>query len=153
MTLKFLTPVVLAAALVPSLAFAGGTASRSSIETIGHAAGLKLVDADRSGKPSVGDYEIGKTTLVDPASGRTIGHSVVNCTIVNAVATDFLCTGYNHFSGGEVVLAGLFSVLSKTYRLAIVGGTGEYAGARGWETGTWLDRKLTKVRITDTFSS
>ena len=33
----------------------------------------------------------------------------------------------------------------------IVGGTGDYAGARGWERGTWLDAKFTKLRITDAF--
>jgi hypothetical protein len=140
-------------ALVPSLAIAGSSRPSSTVVTIGKAAELKMVDADHSGKPSAGDYEIGKTTLVDPATDTTIGHSVVHCTILNSGGTEFLCSGYNQFRGGEVVLAGHFSVLSKTYRLAIVGGTGEYAGARGWETGTWLDAKFTKVRIVDTFTS
>ncbi len=153
MQAKHIVPFLVVAALVPSLAFAGSRSSRSTIQTIGKAAGLKLVDADRSGKPSVGDYEIGKTTLVDPDSGATMGHSVVNCTILNGTGTEFLCSGYNQFRSGEIVVAGHFSVLSRTYRLAIVGGTGEYAGAKGWESGTWLNAKFTKVRIVDTFTS
>jgi len=146
--------LVLVAAVVPSLALAGSSAGpRSSVQILGKATGLTLVDADKSGKPSVGDYEIGKVTLVDPASGETMGHSVVNCTILNASGTEFMCSGFNQFRGGEIILAGRFSALSKSYRLAIVGGTGDYVGARGWESGTWLDAKFTKVRIVDTFDT
>ena len=154
MRAKHVIGFLVVAAIVPSLAFAGSsTGSRSSIQILGKATGLTLVDADKSGKPSVGDYEIGKVTLVDPESGQTMGHSVVDCTILNASATEFLCSGYNQLRGGELILAGRFSVLSKSYRLAIVGGTGDYAGARGWESGMWLDAKFTKVRIVDTFST
>jgi hypothetical protein len=145
--------LLLVAAVVPSLAFTAGNGARSSIEMIGKATGLTLVDADHSGKPSLGDYEIGKVTLVDPGSGAIIGQSVVNCTILSTARTEFLCLGYNRLRGGELVLAGHFSALSKTYRLAIVGGTGDYAGAGGWENGTWLDAKFTKVRIKDTFTT
>jgi hypothetical protein len=154
MRAKHVIAFLVVAAIVPSLAFAGSSAgSRSSIQILGKAAGLTLVDADKSGKPSVGDYEIGKVTLVDPASGETMGHGVVNCTILNSSGTEFMCSGYNQLRGGELILAGRFSALSKTYRLAIVGGTGDYVGASGWESGTWLDAKFTKVRIVDTFAT
>jgi hypothetical protein len=43
---------------------------------------------------------------------------------------------------------GLLSVLSKSLRLAIVGGTGDYGGARGWQNTTWLDSKFSKARVT-----
>ena len=89
-------------------------------------------------------------TLFDP-SGARVGSSVVTCTILNTAGTEYLCNGYNQLKGGELILAGRFSALSRSYRLAIVGGTGDYAGARGFERGTWLDAKFTKVRITDAF--
>jgi hypothetical protein len=152
MKLRYIVPALAAAALVPSLAFGSAGTSSSSVEVIGVAAGIKFVDADGNGKPSVGDYEIGKTKLVDPSSGRTVGSSAVNCAVLNGAGTQYLCSGYNHLAGGEIMVSGYFSVLSKTYRLAIVGGTGQYAGIRGWESGTWLNAKLTKVRITDTFN-
>jgi hypothetical protein len=143
--------MALVVAVAAPAASARGEQSQRTIDMVGRATGIQLVDVMRTGKPTAGNSEIGKTVLLDE-SGATIGHSVVNCTILDKAGTQFLCTGYNQLRGGDLVLAGHFSALSKTYRLAIVGGTGDYAGARGWEQGTWLDAKFTKLRIRDTFT-
>ena len=149
MKLRHVVPVLLVAAVVPSLA-AAGTSSRQSITLIGIAAGSTNVDADHSGKPSIGDYSVDRLTMVDPSNGKKVGFDVVTCTILDRSATQYYCQGFDKFAGrGELMIAGFFSGLS--YRAAIVGGTGQFAGARGWETGTF-NAKLTKVHFTDTFS-
>jgi len=151
-----LTHIVLVGAAVAVLA-APALASRSTatgtptaIQMLGRNVGVTFVDATGKKKPTTGNYEIAKDALFD-SSGARIGTSIVSCTILDAGGTQFFCNGSNQLKAGDIILAGRFSILSKSYRLAIVGGTGEYAGARGWEHGTWLDAKFTKLRITDTF--
>jgi hypothetical protein len=146
-----LAGAVLAALAAPALASRGAaTGTPTAIHMLGRNLGVTFVDATGKKKPTTGDYEIAKDALFD-RSGARIGTSVVTCTILDVGGTQFFCNGTNQLKAGDIVLAGRFSLLSKSYRLAIVGGTGEYAGARGWEHGTWLDAKYTKLRIIDTF--
>ena len=57
---------------------------------------------------------------------------------MNAAGTEYNCTDYNHFAGGDIITAGRFSPLEKIDREAIVGGTGNYAGMRGTFAVRWL---------------
>src|SRR5262245_56296289 len=106
----------LAAAALTAVAF-GSDAGNSgrSIAAVARGTGITFVDADHSGKPSLADYELGTTTYVNPASGKAICRGSVVCTQINASGTQYQCQGVARFPGGELVTAGRFSALSKTY--------------------------------------
>ena len=69
---------------------------------------------------------------------------------MNAAGTEYNCTDYNHFAGGDIITAGRFSPLEKIDREAIVGGTGNYAGMRGTFAVRWLARDFSKAQETFT---
>jgi hypothetical protein len=105
------------------------------------------VDADRNGKPSIGDYEVGASLFTDPRSGKTLGRGTVVCTQINASGTLYQCQGQSRFAGGDIMDAGRFDATSKTFATAVVGGTGVYAGASGTHTGRWLDAKFARASV------
>ena len=97
------------------------------------------------GKASVGDHSIAQVVHVSPKTGKVIGGGTAICTQINHRGTSFDCQGEDHFAGGEIREAGRFT-FGRTFRLAILGGTGIYQGASGELKGTWLDKELTKAR-------
>ena len=138
-----------------SVAFgsAAGSGSVRTIKAIAQGAGITFVDADRNGKPSIGDYEIGATVYVDPASGKPVGRGSVICTQINAAGTQYQCQGQSRFPGGNVISAGPFAATSKTYLQAVVGGTGAYEGVKGTLAGIWLDAKFARAKVVFTLYS
>jgi hypothetical protein len=139
--------VALAAAVVGvSLAWGSSFGAQRTIVATGLGAGITLVDADANQKPSIGDYEVGLTRYVDPKTGKGMGRGSVVCTQTNAGGTEYQCQGVTHFPGGDVFDAGLFSPISPTSSLAIIGGTGAYAGASGTILVTWLAKDFSKSR-------
>ena len=70
---------------------------------------------------------------------------VSSCLQVNAAGTEYNCTDYNHFAGGDIITAGRFSPLEKIDREAIVGGP-NYAGMRGTFAVSWLARDFSKAQ-------
>jgi hypothetical protein len=138
----------LAAAALAAVAFGSDAGSSArAIAAIAKGTGITFVDADHSGKPSLADYELGTTTYVSPATGKAIGRGSVVCTQINTSGTNYQCQGVARFPGGDLVTAGRFSPLRKTYVQAIVGGTGVYSGARGVLRGTWLDAKFSRAKV------
>jgi hypothetical protein len=139
---------------VASTAFgsASGGSSARTIKATALGTGITFIDADRSGKPSIGDYEIGTNVFVNSA-GKRLGHGSVFCVQVNAVGTQYQCQSQLHFAGGDIMTAGAFSATSPTYNSAIVGGTRAYAGVTGTMSGKWLDKNFAKARVVLTLSS
>jgi len=133
-------------ALVAAAAALGSGGGRT-INAIAKSAGITFVDADRSGKPSIGDYEIGKSVYVNPASGKVIGRGSVICTQTDAAGVVYQCQGVTHFAGGDIVTAGPFTATAKSVSLAVVGGTGVYARTNGLLTTTWLDARFARARV------
>ena len=127
--------------------------SERTITAIQKGTGIAFVDADRNGMPSIGDYEVGTAVYVKPASGKAIGRSSVVCTQINAAGTQYQCQGLSHFSGGDVISAGLFSATAKTYSQAVIGGTGVYSGVTGVLKGTFLDATFSRTKVTFTLHS
>jgi hypothetical protein len=123
---------------------AGRRASRSGTRARG--GGITLVDANGDEKPSRGDYEVATSVYVHPKSGKPLGRGSVVCTQIDAAGLRYQCQGAAHFAGGDIVTAGLFPVTAKSFALAIVGGTGVYAGSRGTLRVTWLDAKFARAR-------
>jgi hypothetical protein len=117
-----------------------------TITTVARGRGLRIVDADRSGKPSLGDLEVERQQFVTVA-GVKLGRSSEVCVQIDAAGSLYHCQSLNHFAGGDIVTAGSRSSSTRTYTSAIVGGTGIYTGASGIVTGRLLDSKLGRARV------
>jgi hypothetical protein len=143
-----LTSLVFCCALVVASAGAASAPTPGAvtlIKTIQKGTAFTTIDADHDGKASIGDYSIGTVVHVSPKTGKVMGGGTAICTQINATGTRFDCQGEDHFAGGQIREAGRFT-FARTFRLAILGGTGIYEGASGELKGTWLDKQLTKAR-------
>jgi hypothetical protein len=107
---------------------------------------MSIVDADRDGKPSIGDYEIPRQVFLN-AAGRKLGEGTGVCVQINRPGTLFQCQWQHHFADGDIVTAGRFWASSKTSTLAVVGGTGVYDGMAGTVKSTRLDAKTLRARL------
>jgi hypothetical protein len=85
------------------------------------------VDNEPAG-PSAGDLLVFTERLLD-SSGKRIGSDSAVC--VRLFDERSLCTGTYALHGGQVMVQLLQPGGQGTYRQAITGGTGRYAGARG----------------------
>jgi hypothetical protein len=154
MRLHSITITVAALALTATSVASGSNApdSARTIKAVAQGTGITFIDADHSGKPSVGDYEVGSSVYLNARTGKAIGRGTVVCTQVNATGTRYQCQGQSHFAGGDVLTAGLFDATAKTYTQAVVGGTGVYASAAGTLSGAWLDARFSKARVVFTLN-
>jgi hypothetical protein len=97
----------------------------------------KDIDLGKHGFPTAGDYAVESQPLLNPADGTTVGRSLTLLTIVRPVSggQDFeiVLASTLRLEGGALMLqVGLrFSELFAGGTVAVVGGTGDYAGARG----------------------
>jgi hypothetical protein len=144
--ISILAAVVALAAAPVTARTATHEASATTIETFTRGLGITLVDADHSGKPSIGDIEIPRQQFLNRA-GKKIGRGVGICVQVNTAGTGYECQTHYHFAGGDIMTAGPFSVLGKRFTWAIVGGTGAYSSMTGTLEGTWLDSKFDRARV------
>ena len=124
-----------------------------TITVVAKGTGLTFVDADRSGKPSIGDYEIGSTVYLNRTSAKAVGRGWVVCTQIDSSRARYECRGTAHFAGGDIVTAGPFDPRKGTFSLAVVGGTGVYAGVRGQQRTTWLTEDYSRSKVTFSFES
>ena len=128
--------IVLAAAAVASLALsAAPTAARPHERTITIKARSQLdqvqaVDNAPAGA-SAGDMLIFTERLFD-LSGKRIGSDAATC--VRLFDQTSLCTGVYRLPRGRVMVHLLQPGPTGTYRQAVTGGTGRFAGARGTVT-------------------
>lgn len=100
-----------------------------TIRLVGHPTGFHQIDTGHSG-PSVGDevFEHGRLTGV----GGTAGRFMLSATLVQGPATHPWESQHVTFrlAGGSLEALGQH-VATDDYALAVVGGTGDYAGASG----------------------
>ena len=100
----------------------------------------KDVDVAKPGFPTPGDYAVESQPLLDPADGSSIGRSLSQLTIVRVVAQgqdlEIVLNSTMRLVDGDLVLNGglRFSELFDGGTIAVVGGTGAFAGARGTAT-------------------
>ena len=71
------------------------------------------------------------TALVNPIDDTTLGTVTGICTLVVADTPLYSCTLEWTFVGKSVVSVGTLMLDSSTSTMAVVGGTGDYAGATG----------------------
>jgi hypothetical protein len=149
-----LTLVAVAVALALTAVAYSASGSSSAARTIKATlfyTGLTPIDSDQNEKPSIGDLSVASGFFVN-AVGKKTGKVYASCLQVNAAGTEYNCTGYNHFVGGDIITAGRFSPLEKVNRSAIIGRTGVYAGMGGSLVTKWLTRDFSKAQVTFTLT-
>ena len=92
--------------------------------------------------PSPGDASILGYLIFDAAGKKRLGRMDVMCTSTDRRGKRLLCTGAMHLPDGHIELAGTGDPL------AITGGTGAYAGARGIADGTSSSGRDEHVTLT-----
>ena len=146
---------VVAALLVgATLPIASATSSAStsttSIHLVERGGGIKVVDNPPAAKHpyefSAGDIVVVRHNLTMPG-GAAAGHLRLIC-IATTPSTQ-QCEGTANLAGGAIEFAGV-STASQTTHIAVIGGTGDYAGARGAAVSTDRDgpRDIADLRIT-----
>jgi hypothetical protein len=124
-----------AVGLVALIAVPSGHAQAPGARTLNfteQAKGTKVVFVD-NGKhgPSTGDAIVLTIPLVD-AAGAKLGTATATCTATSVpknAEPPTLCQGVLPLADGDIVVSG--RVTPGADHLAVVGGTGAYAGARG----------------------
>jgi hypothetical protein len=102
------------------------------------------VDVGRRG-PSVGDMEFSRSLLYNKRiREKPIGHSEVTCIATGQTSSS--CTGTYFLPKGKIVVIGP-TRFRELYELAVVGGTGLYANARGTLTVTSLGTRPARALL------
>lgn len=117
--------LALVAAAVVAVSAQGKSTSKLSFVTKQQS--FSQIDVGKKGF-SIGDSFIFAEQLL--AGGKQVGHDRILCThVANTHADAESCAGTVVLSGGTIQLAGLAS--QGPFTVAVVGGTGDYVGARG----------------------
>jgi hypothetical protein len=143
--------VVLAAAAVAALLISAAAPAAGSgrvirfIEVDNERADV-FHDADRNNRPSFGDSFAGSPVLYawgeEGGRGKRIGHAKIMCSLLKEDGA--FCRGTFFLPGGTVE-GQSFLRLDDKITVAVVGGTGAYAGARG----TFTSRQIRDARDAD----
>jgi hypothetical protein len=132
-------PVILLAAH-PSTA-TGTTSGSATLTFHFRPETFRLVDmppkaTGENAPPSPGDYFVLTNGLYK--SGERVGALHATCVVTRKAAkpqqTPLLCSGSYKVPGGTLVGSALLRIGGSTSHIAVTGGTGQYAGARGTST-------------------
>jgi hypothetical protein len=121
-----------------ALGAAGGGVTIKFVE-VDRTAQDRFVDVSGNRRPDPGDIFFSTSDLYRWAGvkrGARIGHDEVMCTLASRSAGH--CMGTFYLPGGTLQAAGYVSFVSSASKVAILGGTGVYAGARG----TFVSRSI-----------
>jgi hypothetical protein len=97
---------------------------------------------------SLGDMFVFATTLFDAANELRVGRVAATCTVIKRGSFDtagFQCAGSIRVREGTIEVQGLAGFGRTAVRLAVIGGTQAYEGARGTFAGTESGRTSTDV--------
>lgn len=89
-----------------------------------------LVDADHSGGPSIGDYVVFQSDLLDLKTGVKDAGVAGVCTFLTAAGDLSDCNATGTFAGGQIRVGGP-STSAKVNTTAVTGGTGIYRHVSG----------------------
>jgi hypothetical protein len=140
-------PFILTAAALAAwaVAAAGGAASGAPAQAPAPASTTALVERPATfrfvdvaprghGRVSAGDRSVMTSALLHADATRRAGTSVLECTAVRDGAprrVPFHCTGTVRLADGTFAVDGVISGASPRMVLAVLGGTGAYAGRHG----------------------
>jgi hypothetical protein len=100
--------------------------------------------------PTPGDTLTATSTLYDKTGKHRVGRTSELCVVTVASPMTMDCTlGLMFVNGSELLVHGAFDPSRTPWRAAIVGGYGQYAGARGWvrETSLSAGERMTGVLL------
>ena len=122
--------IAAAAVTVAAVALAGGAATTAkTIRIVERATTDAVTDTGKKGD-SAGDLLTFANAVYNAQNTKKVGSDDGWC-IRTAVGKSWECAWTNTIAGGQIMVAGPFLDAGPS-KLAIVGGTGMYAGARGW---------------------
>jgi allene oxide cyclase len=113
------------------------TQALTQLTVIEHAITDFQVDAGEPGN-SLGDLVASANELFDETDTTKIGEDRGHCILVEVNVT-YHCTATMLLQEGSIAIAGPFFVDGRPNVLAITGGTGAYAGAKGEMTSSFRD--------------
>ena len=126
--MKRVLAVIATLTLAGALAAPASAAPRRTIRVVEHALTDATTDTGAAGD-SAGDILTFANPVFNRADARQVGSDQGYCIRVD-VGTSYECTWTNFLKGGQIVVQGPFYD-AKPSELAITGGTGKYATARG----------------------
>jgi hypothetical protein len=126
--------LAIAAVVVVSLGAAGSLGATGSAEPTGGAPTVHFVATDTGGFESKGSF--GNGSIVGfrdrlKADDGTTGHDLGVCTITSLKRKQAYCHAMAALASGKLFFEWVNRESSKTHTIAVVGGTGAYADARG----------------------
>jgi hypothetical protein len=140
---RIATPVAAAAVIAAMTAASGGAqtpgARTLTLTELNKGTKSTLIEngprkrGSHSSRPVVGDQIILSIPIADAAGSTRLGTASATCTVVRVTrsgAPRLTCSGVYELNDGDIVVTGRLSG-GNTDRLAVIGGTGAYAGARG----------------------
>lgn len=127
--------------LLAASAFAAATGGRSgTIRVVERATTDAVTETGKKGD-SAGDLLTFANALYNASNKRSVGSDDGWC-IRTVAGKSWECAWTNTLAGGQIMVAGPFLDAGPS-KLAIVGGTGAYTGARGWMDLRSRDKKGT----------
>lgn len=139
MRILLLAGSIAAVIVLPTTGLAAGTSK--TIRVVEHATTDAVTDTGKKGD-SAGDLLTFANALYNAANTTSVGSDDGWC-IRTAVGKSWECAWTNTLAGGQIMVAGPFLDAGPS-KLAIVGGTGMYAGARGWMNLRARNKKATE---------
>ncbi|MBS1864247.1 MAG: dirigent protein [Actinobacteria bacterium] len=128
-SIGLLLALALAAAAVLAVPAAGAAGAGETISVIEHPVTDTTTDVGKKGD-SLGDILTFHNPIFDGKDAKQVASDQGYCIRVD-VGVSYECTWTNFLKGGQIVVQGPYYD-AKPSELAITGGTGKYATARGW---------------------
>jgi len=143
-----------AVGLVAAIAAPGGSAQTPTGTTLsltekndgGSSAFIDNTPRSRGERPAAGDQIVFSNPIYDAAGTKRQGSLTATCTVWRTTKSGeppLICSAVYALPGGDLVVSGRLT--PGTQHLAVTGGTGAYAGARGT-----VDSAETKTGFADT---
>jgi allene oxide cyclase len=114
----------------PGGASPAGPKAKNTIHVIEHGATDTVIDTDGDGKVSTGDLLTFHNKVFDETDDHRVGRDMGECVRIDNHRSTWECRWTTFLEDGQLTVEGPFYDTESTV-LAVTGGTGAYASARG----------------------
>lgn len=134
----FVAAFMLLAALISTSAFAAAKPQRIHLLEVSTSfVGTGGLDESFNGPPKVGQGAVIGSDFYKwngTKRGAKVGTLQITCTFTKVTSNSAanVCTGAALLPGGQIAVSGVIQGQSRVFDVPIIGGTGRYAGARGY---------------------